>query len=180
MISNVCSFYILSLILVISSLGVVLSPKMYLALISMLFCVITASILFFNLNAIFVGWLSIFLCLFLLVFVFIFSKKIDKLFLKNKLVFSFKIFIRCILLLLFCFLIFYFVYEEQSQTVFDVFKIVTGVSVDVIDFSTQIFTLHLIVVLAIVCCLVARLFFTSNQGNVFDIESKDAEEEELR
>lgn len=179
MISNVGSFYINSLILLIFALGVIFSPRLYWALICMFGCFVFSSLLLFNLSAIFVVMLDILFSLCLFLCIFIFAKKIDKLNLLNKIVFPFKLFVRFFFLILFGVLIFSFFYEEQSRSIFNVFNIVLDKTIDVVNFTQYLFPLHLIVLLVFVCIVVSSVFFKLAQSNISDLDNKDTEDEEL-
>lgn len=172
-------FYVPALFLLFSALGIIFSPRMYLSLVSFFLFVVMSSLIFFDLNAKFIAVFQFILCGVCLVsYLFLLLKKMGRLNLELKLVSNSKIIWRVTVLSVFVLLGVFLLYEEFVNSLFSIFNTVAIKSFDVIDFSQNIFPLHLIVLLFILCAVVIRVFLISVQTpNVLQTEEMFEENE---
>ncbi len=160
--SNIFYFYSLCVIILGSAAGIILVPRMYMAVIS-LFCLICSSgFLYLSLNAKYMALFQFILCgIFLCSYIFILLKKINRLNLKLKLVNPIKIIASSCWILLFGILTCLFFNEEFNNSLYSIFNFIIEKSSDTINFMEHIFPLHLVILLVIVTSIILRIFLTT-------------------
>lgn len=162
--SEVIYFYILFFFVLASSILVILTPRMYLAVFSLLALTFGSSLLYLTLNANYIAVFQFILCgLILSVFLFLLLKKIGRLNLKLKLVTPFKAVAGILAAVLFGGLSCLFFKQEFNNSLYSVFNYITEKSLDVVDFGESVFPLHLVLILLLVSAVVIRVFL-SRQG----------------
>lgn len=172
MIPEFLCFYLVSGILLMSALGVVFAPRMYIAVFSLFVLVSASSFLYFDLNARYLAIFQFILCgICLIVYLLLLLRKIGRLQLELKLVSKIKIVFRSLFVVLFGCCVVFFVSEELSSSLFGVFNFVLEKTSDEIDFLGNLFPLYLFVILVMVVSMVARSYLKYNKSDDFLIVS---------
>lgn len=187
MVPTFVSFYMLAAAMILAALGIILVPRMFLALISFVVLIFASSFVLFQLNSSYVAVFQLILCgIFVSGSIFILLKKIGRLNLKNRLVPIYKILSGAITAGIFGMLVLAFFKEDFSNSLYEIFNFTNEKSTSVLDFSLYAFPLHLVLLLIFVCVLVIRVFLLSAQnsalsseGNTVDMQNEDDEEDNL-
>ncbi len=162
--SNVLYFYALFFAILISASGIIFTPRMYMALISLLCLICFSSLLYLTLNAQYIAIFQLILCgLFLCAYIFILLKKIGRTNLKLKLVSPFKISVSVIVAGVFSALCWLFFKEEFNNSLYDIFNFVIVKSTDVVKFSQHLFPLHIVLLLVFVTAAVLKIFLEKGE-----------------
>lgn len=165
--SGAFSFYLIFFLVIGSSIGVIVAPRMYLALLSLFILVSSSSLLYFGLNAKYMAVFQFILCgLILSVSIFILLKKIGRLNLKLKLVPVGKLITGVFFVVLFGGLSCLYFNQEFNNSLYSIFNYISGKSDDVVNFAAHTFPLHLVVLLVLVSAIVIRVFFSRQSEDI--------------
>lgn len=160
--SNIFYFYFLCVIILGSAAGIILAPRMYIAVISLFGLICSSGLLYLSLNAKYMAIFQFILCgIFLCGYVFILLKKINRLNLKLKLVNPIKIIFSSLWVLLFGVLTCLFFNEEFNNSLYSIFNFIIEKSSDTVKFAEHIFPLHLVILLVFVAAIILRIFLSS-------------------
>lgn len=166
--SETIYFYFFALMLIVSSVGVIFSPRMFLSVFSLFGAFFFSSLLYELLNARFLAIFQFIFCgLLLCVTLFAVMQKISRWNLKLKVSSWLRNIVTCAALLLFVVLTAMFVQEEFSSSLFGIFSLTSERAADVLHFSDFIFPLYLICILFIAVASVIKTQIDSGtQDNV--------------
>lgn len=180
MIPEFLSFYLVSVVMLIGALGVVFAPRMYIALLSLFVLILASSFMYFDLNARYIAIFQFILCgICLIIYLFLLLRKIERLHLELKLVSKMKMAFRSLFVVLFgCFVVF-FVKEELSISLFDVFNFVYEKTSDEIDFGGDLLPLYLFSILVMVVSMVVHSYLRSSKIDEISIVSGRENDEKL-
>lgn len=162
MIPEFLNFYLVSVLMLVSALGVVFAPRMYISVVSLFVLISTSSFLYFDLNARYLAFFQFILCgICLTISLFVVLRKIACLQLELKLVSKIKVVLRSLFTILFGSFFVFCVGEELSSSLFDVFNFVYEKASDSIYFSENLLPLYLFVILVIVVSMVVCSYLRS-------------------
>lgn len=182
MIPEFLSFYLVSGVMLVSAFSVVFAPRMYISVLSLFLLISSSSFLYFGLNARYLALFQFILCgICLIVYLFLLLRKIERLQLELKLVSNFKIVIRSFFIFLFGAFIVFFVNEELSSSLFDVFNFVYEKASDEIDFTGNLLPLYLFVILVMVISMVVRSYLRPSKNDETSViaEREEYEKKEI-
>lgn len=165
MFSETIYFYFLAVMLLGSSAMVIFAPRMFLALIGLFFGFLFTGLVCLTLNAKFIA-LSLFVlgCLILCPIIFLLMKKINRWNLKLKVAPPLKIIVTCSVTLVFAFLVCLFVNEEFSNSLLSVFNLIGGKSIDIVDFGSYAFPVHIIIILSVITLVVVKAILRNSNS----------------
>ncbi len=172
---SVC-FYGLSGLLLGSLVLVIFAPRMFLALISLLFGILFTGLLCWSLNAKFIA-----VCMFLVFGVVLcpviwtLMNMISRWNLPLKLVNPAKIIFTVFSLILFIFVTVLFIREEFSSSLLNIFNFVNIKSSEGFNFSEYVFPLHLIVILSIITIIVIKALVFSKDSDAENETERECE-----
>ena len=136
--------------------------------------------MYFDLNARYIAIFQFILCgICLIIYLFLLLRKIERLQLELKLVSKMKMAFRSLFVVLFgCFVVF-FVKEELSISLFDVFNFVYEKTSDEIDFGGDLLPLYLFSILVMVVSMVVHSYLRSSKIDEISIVSGRENDEKL-
>ena len=175
--ATVICFYLMAIMLVTSALAVVFAPKMFFAVVSFFSVIFFSSLLYCFLNAKYLATFQFILCgIFLVGYILLLLKKIDKLDLSLKLVSKSKMIISSFFVFFFGFLITLFFIFEENHLLGRLFNFICQTSSDIVSFLQNIFPLSLVVIMLFVTAIVVRVLLLSSTGYfVSNIQIKNQE-----
>ena len=167
MLEEVFCFYILFFAIIVSAIGIILAPRMFLAMISFFLLICMTSLLYLTLNAGYIALFQFILCGVVLgVYIFLLLKKIGRLNLKLKLVPVLKIISGAFFTVAFGVLCCLFMNEEFENSLYSIFNYITEKSSDIVDFAGHVFPLHLVILLVLISAIVIRVYLINRSEDV--------------
>ena len=164
--SNIIYFYSVFFLILGSAAGIIFSPKMYLALLSLFVFICSSSALYLGFGANYAAFLQLILCgIVLSGYLFLLLKKIGTMDLKLKLNSAGKIITSAITVAVLGVLVVLFFVEEFENSLYEVFNFVQEKSFDAINFVANIFPLHLVIIFVFVSAIVLRIFLSRLNTN---------------
>lgn len=171
--ATVICFYLMAVILIISALTVVFAPRMYISVASFFSLIFLSSVFYYFLNARYLAVFQFILCaIFLVGYILLLLKRIDKLNLPLKLVSKPKVIISSFFITLLGFSVLgFFVFEENNY--FDtLFNIVCETSSDIVLFAPNLFPLCLVgIILSVISVVVRALLLPVPSSAGINIDS---------
>lgn len=153
---SVC-FYGLSGLILVSIALVIFAPRMFLALIALLFSFLFTGVLCWSLNAKFIAVAEFFVFgIILTPIILVLMNLISRWNLPLKLVSPAKIIVTGFSLLLFALVTFLFIREEFDCSLTNIFNFVNEKSMEGFNFSEYTFPLHLVLILGVVAVIVIK------------------------
>ena len=164
--SNIIYFYSVFFLILGSAAGIIFSPKMYLALLSLFVFICSSSALYLGFGANYAAFFQLILCgIVLSGYLFLLLKKIGTMDLKLKLNSVGKIIASAITVAVLGVLVVLFFVEEFENSLYEVFNFVQEKSFDAINFVANIFPLHLVIIFVFVSAIVLRIFLSRLNTN---------------
>ena len=162
MVLNIIYFYILFFAICSSALGVILAPRMYMAVLSLFLLVCFTSLMYFSLNAIYLSVFQFILCgLILSAYIFLLLKKIGRINLGLKLAPASKIIMSSVFIILLATLSIMYFYQEFDNSLYAFFNASIENSFDSVNFKNNLYPLALIGIFVFVSASVLRVFLDS-------------------
>lgn len=157
-------FYIYAIILVVSAIGVVFSPRMFFAFCAFFCTLLFSSCLYGLLDAGFMAVFQFLLCgLFLCIMLILLLRKITIWTLPLKIASRFRVALSAVVLFIFGILTYLYVNFEFSGSIGDFFCFLNEKSVDTVDFSGFSFSIPLMIIITMVMCVMLRnIYLTKN------------------
>lgn len=170
--SEAVYFYIFSICLLLSAVGVVFSPKMFMSVIALFGAFLFSSLIYGMLGAYFMAVFQFVLCGLFLCFVFVLiMRKITKWNLPLKIAPFYKILLSSIVFGGFGIVVYFYVFFEFNGMPLDFFDFIKEKSVDIVDFSGVMLPVYLIIILIPVMCVLLRNIYLTNTNE--NEEDKD-------
>lgn len=163
-------FYIYALILIVSAVGVVFSPRMFLSFCAFFCTLLFSSCIYGLLNAGFMALFQFILCgLFLCIMLMLILKKITIWTLPLKVASVRKIVLSSVALVIFGIFSYLYVSFEFGGVIGEFFDFIKEKSVDIVDFSDFMFSIHLVIIITLVMCVMLRnIYLTKNNTEETD------------
>ena len=163
-------FYIYALILIVSAVGVVFSPRMVLSFCAFFCTLLFSSCIYGLLNAGFMALFQFILCgLFLCIMLMLILKKITIWTLPLKVASVRKIVLSSVALVIFGIFSYLYVSFEFGGVIGEFFDFIKEKSVDIVDFSDFMFSIHLVIIITLVMCVMLRnIYLTKNNTEETD------------